>query len=320
MTDNDAKKADDSLRTIEARFAGNHLLRSKAPFNPSTDELFGGIAGLVLPVEQYELLPGLVLSQTFAHVILPAVMAFAPPHKPHAPHPGPWAALTEQGMEISAQLSLAPGEPPLGFDRLNTLWFVTAMLRLRLASPLLMAVIADRPFRDVSKDTEVAHLIPVELHPRQLRTGKALPPALSDLEWLKDHIVAASQLMKDSTFNRVVQTLDSVINVAHAGSGILIAWAAIEALLRPGRNRITDRVCKGLAAYLYPPCADRDRAYPKIISSYEARGGAVHAGDLPEAEQLEFAFNLARHAVSTAIEAGALPDIDVLLGRWSAKT
>lgn len=216
------------------------------------------------------------------------------------------------------ELSLAPGEAPLGFDRLNTLWFVTALLRLRLGTPVLMAVIADRTFQDVPKDTEAAHLIPVELHPVQLRTAEFRPLALADLDWLRDPIAAASELMKDPIFNRVVLTLDSVINVTHAGSGILIAWAAIEALLRPGQKQITDRVCKGLAAHLYPPGSERDRAYSKIVASYGARGGAVHAGDPPEAEQLEFAFDLARRAVGGAIEQRALPDIDVLLDRWKA--
>jgi len=182
-----------------------------------------------------------------------------------------------------------------------------------------MAVIADRPFQDVPKNTEAAHLIPVELHPLQLRTANFRPLSLADLDWLRDHILAASELMKDPIFNRVMRTLDSVINVTHAGSGILIAWAAIEALLRPGQKQITDRVCKGLATYLYAPGSERDRAYPKIVASYLARGGAVHAGDTPEAEELGFAFALARRAVCTAIEQRALPDIDVLLVRWKAR-
>lgn len=126
--------------------------------------------------------------------------------------------------------------------------------------------------------------------------------------------------MKVRTFNRVLQTLDSVISVTHPGSGILIAWAAIETLLRPGRNQITDRICKGLATYLYAPGPERDRAYPQIVASYEARGGAVHPGDPPEVDQLQFAFDLARHAVIAAIEQRALPDIDSLLGRWKART
>ena len=89
--------------------------------------------------------------------------------------------------------------------------------------------------------------------------------------------------------------------------------------MRPGRKQITDRVCKGLAAYLYPHGPERDRGYPKIVASYGARGGAVHAGDPPEAEQLEFAFNLARRAVGTAIEQKALPDVNALLKQWKRR-
>jgi hypothetical protein len=169
MTDRDATRDGDFVSDIKARLAGEYVRPPRAAFDPNTDELFGGIAGLNLPIARYELEPGIVLSQTFAHVNLSAVMACAPPNKPRAPHPGPWAALTEQGIKIAVQLSLAAGGPPLGFDRLNTLWFVIALLRLRLATPVLMAVIADRPFQGVPKDTEAAHLITVELHPLQLR-------------------------------------------------------------------------------------------------------------------------------------------------------
>ena len=214
---------------------------------------------------------------------------------------------------------LAAGEPAFGFDRINTLWFVTALLRLRLGAPLLMMVLADRPFHTVPKAPEAANLIPLELHPRQLQLERSRPLISKDLDWIRDNLLAASTLMKVPTFNRVLRTLDSVVRVTNPGSAILIAWAAIEALLRPGRNQITERVCKALAAYLYEPGPERDRAYPKIVASYEARGGAAHAGDPPEAEQLQYAFSLARAAVSRAIEQKALPEVDALLVEWARR-
>lgn len=175
--------SDESIRDLKAMLAGDYVSPRKAPFDLKSAHLFGGIAGLKLPVAQYEIQPGLILSQTYAYVILPAIMAFGKPDKPRAPHPGPWEALTEQGIEIAVQLSLAPGDPQLGFDRLNTLWFVTALLRLRLATPVLMAVTADRPFQEVPKSTDTANLIPVELYPRQLRTAaKFRSLTLTDLD------------------------------------------------------------------------------------------------------------------------------------------
>jgi hypothetical protein len=310
---------EDRLDQIKARLAGTYRPPPKAPFDIHKAALFAGIAGLELPAETYELAPGLILNRTYAHVILSATMAFARPKNPRTHHPGPWASLAGGGIDITAELSLAPDAPPFGFRRPDVLWFVTALLRLRSGGPILALVLADRAFHTVPSDTEAANLIPIELQPEQLKLAPQKPLTIADLDWIQDNLLGASRLMRDSTFNRVVQTLDSVVRVTNPGSAILIAWAAIEALLRPGRNQITERVCKALAAYLYQPGSERDRAYPKIVASYEARGGAVHAGDAPEAEQLQYAFSLARAAVSRAIEQKALPEVDALLVQWKQR-
>jgi len=110
------------------------------------------------------------------------------------------------------------------------------------------------------------------------------------------------------------------VAITNLSAGIVIAWAAIETLLRPGSQRITERVSRGLATYLHPPGSDRDRAFGEIVKSYEARGGAVHAGAQPEAKQFQTAFRLAQATLRTAIELGELPDIELLLKRWRART
>ena len=74
-----------------------------------------------------------------------------------------------------------------------------------------------------------------------------------------------------------------------------------------------------MAAHLHPPGPARDRAFGVIVKSYEARGGAAHAGRAPEAKQFQTAFALARAAFMATIEAGQLPDIDLLLERWRTK-
>lgn len=78
MTGSDKSKDGDFVRGTKAMLAGEYVRPPRTAFDPNKDELFGGIAGLTLPVGRYEVAPNLVLSQTFAHVILPAVMAFAP--------------------------------------------------------------------------------------------------------------------------------------------------------------------------------------------------------------------------------------------------
>jgi len=91
-------------------------------------------------------------------------------------------------------------------------------------------------------------------------------------------------------------------------------------LIRPGARRNTDRVSRALAAYLRPLGPTRDRAFGEIVESYGARGGAVHAGAPPEAEQFHTAFRLARAAVMRTVESAELPDVEVLLEKWRTKT
>lgn len=313
MTDADIKR-------LKAIALGDYVAPPKAPFDLHTADLFGGITGFPLPMERFELLPGLTLSRTYAHLIAPFIIAFSPPDKPRSPHPGPWAALREGGLTILVEIKLDAGASPLGFDRLNTLWFVIALLRLRLALPLQMPLLADRALQEVPSNVEAANLLPVELNLSRLLTAPPRIPTEADLEWVRDNIVTASELMKEAAFNRAMQTLDEAAAIQNPGAGIVIAWAAIETLIRPGSQRITDRVSRALAAYLHPPGPARDRAFGEIVESYGARGGAAHAGSLPEAEQFHAAFRFARAAVMRAIERRAVPDIEALLGQWQTRT
>ncbi len=311
---------DTEINRLKAIAEGTYVAPPKARFDLQTADLFGGISGFSLPVERFELLPGLTLSRTYAHLIAPFIMAFSPPEKPHSPHPGPWAALREGGLTILVEIKLDAGVAPLSFDRLNTLWFVVALLRLRLALPLQMPVLIDRALREVPANVEVANLLPIEMNLTGLFTASPRVPTKADLEWVSDHIAAAAELMKEPAFNRAFLTLDQAVAIQSPGAGIVIAWAATETLIRPGAKRITERISRAVAAYLHPPGPHRDRAFSEVVKSYGARGGAVHAGCPPEAQQFQAAFRLARAAVTRAIELRRVPDIEELLEQWQTRT
>jgi hypothetical protein len=310
----------EEMDRLEAMIEGDYRPPSRDPFDIESDRLFGGISGVPVPADDFPLGHGLIIRRTYAKLTAPYILAFAPPPKPSAPNPGPWAAVGEKSLVILAELEL-DGEPTLGFDRLNTLWFVVALLRLKLALPVKMPILSDRPFQRIPDDTDRANIFPVELQLQQLLTAPpANVPSAADFEWLRDNLFAASELMKDPVFHRSFQTLDGAIHTQNAGAGIVIAWAAIETLIRPGNTRITERICRSLAAYLNGPGPDRDRAFATIERCYAARGGAVHAGNPPEAEQFHTAFRLARSALLLTIERRERPDIDELLEAWRMKS
>ena len=308
------------LDRLEEIASGTYTPPAKAPFELSSAALYGGVVGLRLPGELFKILPGLTLARSYAHVIAPFIVAFAPPAHPRAPHPGPWAPLHGRGVDINAELRLAAGCEPLGFDRLNTLWFVLALLRLRTAQSVHMPVLCDRALETVPSAVEASHLLPVELQIVRPATSQPREVDIDDLSWVKTHIMSADALMREPVFNRAFQALDQAVAVENAGAGIVIAWAAIETLIRPGHQRITERKSRGLATYLNDPGPARDRAFAQIVTCYEARGGAAHAGRQPESSEFQTAFGFARAALMRAIERGSLPDIEVLLDQWRSKT
>ena len=62
--------------------------------NPNDAEIFAGLSGGKLEVDSFEIGDGLVLSKTYAHLMAPMLMAFAPA-PPGQPHPAPWKAAHE---------------------------------------------------------------------------------------------------------------------------------------------------------------------------------------------------------------------------------
>lgn len=291
---------------------------SKDPFEIETAELTGGISGFTLPVESYSLLPSLTLRRTYAHLIAPFLLAMGPPIEPNRFHRGPWVALGEGGISVYVELQLDAQIYPLGFDRVNTVWFVVALLRLRSMQPIQLVVLCDRSFATIKDAPDAANLLPVEVNLRQLEKAPSRKVTIEDLDWIKANISSADELMKDDVFNRAMLTLDRAIAIRDLGAGIVIAWASIETLFRPGKSRITSRICRALAAFLAPAGPERDRLFTIVSASYEARGGVSHAGEMPEIEQFQIAFGLARDALIKAIEQSELPNIDDLLENWRA--
>lgn len=120
-------------------------------------------------------------------------------------------------------------------------------------------------------------------------------------------------------FGRAVQTLDGAIWAHSPGSAIIMVWAAIETLFRPGRRQVTRTLSTCIAALLCAAGPDRDRVYQKVEQLYEARGSAAHDSRVPESEQLLDSLHIARHCIAKCIDDRHLPDADDLVRRWKER-
>lgn len=159
------------------------------------------------------------------------------------------------------------------------------------------------------------------MQPHQLRVIRNPPATITveDLEWVRESFIGGAALMDVEHFGRAVQTLDGAIWAHSPGSAIIMVWAAIETLFRPGRRQVTRTLSTCIAALLCAAGPDRDRVYQKVEQLYEARGSAAHDSRVPESEQLLDSLHIARHCIAKCIDDRHLPDADDLVRRWKER-
>ena len=289
--------------------------------HPENVALFGGLAGAALGVEEFEVREGLVLRRTYAHVMSPYILAFGRPERPGAHHPAPWKSTGGTSFDVEIELALAQDVRPTGFDRLNTLWWTLALLRLCTGAALRMPVVCDTSFADVGHSPVEPVLWPIEMLPRQLVTVAHPPTVVAEehLLWVRDVFGADAALMNDEPFGRAFETFDGVIWAHSAGSAIVTTWAALETLIRPGRHQIAKRLASSLAAFLEPPGPERDRLFQRLTSLYEARGGSAHASRSPDGQHLMSSFDIARRSFMACMDRRERPNADDLHEMWRLK-
>lgn len=301
--------------------AGTGVEERTRGVHPEEVALYGGISGVELPVDEFDLCEGLVLRRTYAHVMAPYILAFAKPLRKGTHHPAPWkAARGGLGFDVSIEIQLAEGARPTTFSRLNTLWWVLALLRLRSGALIRLPVISDMAFSEVATAASEPNLWTVEMSPKSLFIDKDLPGAIQedDLVWLRSHFRPAAELMENEEFNRAFQTFDSTIWAHSVGSAIVMLWAALECVVRPGRTDVTKRLSATIATFLASTRQDRDRVFQRVRSLYEARGGSAHDAREPAADEFLETFRFARNVFIHCIEQKALPDTAALLSEWKA--
>lgn len=289
--------------------------------NPTTDSLYAGIAGVRMSTERIELGHGVVLTRTFAHFMAPFLMAFAPAEK-GKPHPGPWSAVSDGiGLDIHVQLLVpASFDRANFFDRLNTIWWITALMRLRGAAHSHVPVIADRPFADIPANWNSARILPVEVLPRRLTTQPIIAELSdNDLQWLKEVWLDGGHLMDSSaTFNDAFQALDSAGGMPTCAVALLAIWGALEHLFSPAKQELRFRVSANIAAYLEPPGVGRLTLHQRLMKLYDARSAVAHGTKLKTPDAWSETYGLANRVLMKMLADGHVPSKDDLEGELFA--
>ena len=295
---------------------------SSGPAHPEKLPLYGGLAGLPTSVPEFVLADGLVLRESYTHIFAPFMLAFAKPRSAGQHHPGPWkSARGGLAYDIEVEIGLARGSQPTNLDRLNTIWWTTALLRLATRAPLRLPIISDTPFAKITMSSGEPHLWPLEISPSRLET--ALQPAseilLDHLEWVKTVFVTGAELLSHQAFNRAVQTFDSASCSGSLSNSTIMVWAALETLFRPGRLNIKKTLAMCIAAFMYPPGPDRDKLFQHVDRLYELRGSIVHDSQVPEHKYILSVFELGRQILIRVLDLSRIPTADDLLTKWKQR-
>ncbi len=272
-----------------------------------------------MEVDEFELEKGLILKATYAHVMAPYLMAFNRPEKIGRPHPASWKNTNGgMGFDINIELSIAKCCNLTNFDRLNTLWWALSLLRLKTGAKINVPVVSNIAFSVIRDSNEEPNLWVIESPLRQLATKREPPEYISieDMIWTKKVLVSGSQLMDNEIFNRAFQTFDQVIWAHSLGSAIVMLWAALETLFRPGRGQITKSLAKSIAVFLNEAGPERDRTYQKVEKLYGVRGGIVHNTMSPDSNEFFESASIARQCLIKCLELNQVPVSTDLLLCW----
>jgi hypothetical protein len=278
--------------------------------NPNVDSLHAGMAGVGMQADQFDLGHGLTLKKTFAHFMAPFLMAFAPAQEGR-PHPTPWSAVSDGiGVDIHIELYVPSSfQQPHFFDRLNTVWWITSLVRLRGAFGAHTPVIADRPLNEIPQDWQNASILAVEVLPRKLFRKPALAElSLDDLEWLKQTWLTGGRLMNESpNFNDAYQALDSAGALPTPAVALLAVWGALEHLFSPAKQELRFRVSANIAAFLEAPGQARLELHQKLMKLYDARSGVAHGTRLKSLDAWSDTYALANRILCKLLSVGHVP-------------
>lgn len=305
----------------ETYLADEHAEKVRqASLDPNSSDLFGGVANARLVPDFFDFGNGLCVRKTFVHVMAPFLLAFVKA-KAGEPHPAPWkSAGGGFGFDVEIEIALPQTHKPTKFDRLNTIWWITALMRLHHPCGLRVPVISDTSFSAALMATVEPTFWPIEMSPRgQIFTGSQ-EIAEPTLDWIRDNYAQGAVLMGEPSFSIAFLALDAAHSANSRSSAKMLIWSAIEALFRPGKEQITKRLCAAVATYLHADPARRDREYQRVHDLYEARGQVAHAAETPEERDVVAAFVIAKSCFVRAIEDREQPNTMMLLERWRNRT
>jgi len=278
--------------------------------HPNSVDLYAGLYGAALVPETFNLGHGAFISRTYAHFMAPFTMAFAPAPR-GMPHPAPWkAAKGGIYLDITTELHLPATTKIPQLDRMNTIWWIVALMRLGMTTSISVPVISSERFSSIPAIQQEPQLWPMEIHtPRIfLENSNARSVSTAELEWLRDNWYEAAVLLSNEDFNLAFQAVDSSVWNHSPQLALVSVWGALERLFSPSTSELSFRVSASIAAYLEPAGRERYKCYKKIRGLYDSRSKAAHGSGDPDLMPYAETYGIARRVLLRMIQARHVPN------------
>lgn len=289
--------------------------------NPNKIPLYAGLRGAALDVPGFDLGHGLVLSRIDAYLPAP-LLAGLLPQVPEVNHPA-LRALAAQGpgLDLSAQLFIpAEWNPHRWLDRVNAVWWLATLLRLRSTPEVQVPLLSSEPFSGTPRTGSEVGFWPVETEARRLPFEPDAPRRISadDLLWLEAHWFPAGRLVvRNVPFNHAVKALDKAYSAFEAPASVAALWESLEALFGeeggPGPG-----VPGHVASFLAPRGSSRSSLQEGISRLYEVRS-AAEAGHEPPEGFLAETYAIVKRVFLKIVEENRVPTREEIeAGRFGA--
>lgn len=272
--------------------------------------MYAGLSGLELLGDHFEIGRGLTIRRTFAHLMLPTLMAFAPA-EPERAHPGPWKSVKgSSGFDILAELNV-PASIGTHEEQWDTARAVLFLLRLGVQPATSIAAVADQSFSTMANaaDDEVK-MTAWETRPRTFQLHSTDGGRLDNVgaTWVAERWEKTKALRKKSAeFDLAVYAMDSGQFQRGTAMTLVSLWGALEALFGGDRNELRFRISSYIASYLVPYGQERDTKQKAIAKLYDKRSAAVHGIPSHNNDDVLAAFILMREVLMKIVDEGEVP-------------
>lgn len=271
-------------------------------------ELYAGFADARLQVNEFHFGHGIALSRTFAHLSAPFLAGFLPrPTRDSSWQPEP------RSFDVVAQLHVPEDAAPLrDMDRVNTVWWLAALLRLRATPRLTVVGLSSEPFGGDPRILRGAGFWPIEAEPRRVEIDPTAAAEVrqEDLEWVRDHWLAGADLMAERPeLRRAVRFFDQSCFAPGTPEALQTVWDSLAALFLPDPQDDGQRLAANLAVFLGVPAGERDAFLRGAGELLDARMASLEGATEGLEEPLGKTYLLARRALARIFESGYVPTL-----------